>query len=148
MENTYEEKNLLLAISILASFNATADQRDTFEASLFYVGAKTGWASYQDACTTHALECNNDTLGYGLYAGYPLTSWLAIEGGLSSYGHPNARYENGAVSIDTFSTELAMMLSYPLSERVMAFTRLGEAINTSTKHSLLLHLRPQRAIIK
>ncbi|TOJ61157.1 outer membrane beta-barrel protein, partial [Vibrio parahaemolyticus] len=87
-----------------------------------------GWAAYQDACGSSAEYCDTDTLGLGVYGGYQFTDWFALEGGMTSYGSPEARYATGGkVEADVYGGELAVKLSVPVTERMALFTRLGGA---------------------
>ncbi|EHK2925019.1 outer membrane beta-barrel protein, partial [Vibrio parahaemolyticus] len=95
-----------------------------FQNGHVYLGARAGWAAYQDACGSDALDCSEDTFGYGLYLGYQFNSWLALEGGMTSYGSPDARYSSGDVDADVYGAEIAAKLSHPLTERLDVFTRL------------------------
>ncbi|WP_229603625.1 OmpA family protein [Vibrio parahaemolyticus] len=93
-----------------------------------YVGGRIGWAAYQDACGSSAEYCDTDTLGLGVYGGYQFTDWFALEGGMTSYGSPEARYATGGkVEADVYGGELAVKLSVPITERMALFTRLGGA---------------------
>lgn len=98
-----------------------------FQQGHFYLGGRAGWAAYQDACGDNALDCSDDTLGYGLYGGYQFNSWFALEGGVTSYGSPEARYSYGDVEVDMWGGEVAAKLGYPLTERLDIYTRLGGA---------------------
>lgn len=99
----------------------------------FYLGARAGWAAYQDACDSNALECDEDDFGYGLYAGYQFNDWFALEAGVTDYGEASALYPPSSgidsskqrVSTDTYGAELAAKLSYRLSSEWEVFTRLG-----------------------
>lgn len=107
----------------------------------FYLGARAGWAAYQDACDSNASDCDDDTFGYGLYAGYQFNDWFALEAGVTDYGEPSATYQlsrniNGQiVSADTYGAELAAKLSYRLSSRWALFTRLGASYQDIDKTS-------------
>ncbi|MDF4355601.1 outer membrane beta-barrel protein, partial [Vibrio parahaemolyticus] len=49
-----------------------------------------------------------------------------MEGGMTSYGSPEARYATGGkVEADIYGVELAVKLSVPVTERMALFTRLG-----------------------
>ncbi|WP_425599410.1 OmpA family protein, partial [Vibrio natriegens] len=96
-----------------------------FDNGHFYLGGRLGWAAYEDACGSNAEYCDNDTLGYGLYGGYQFNNWLALEGGLTDYGKPESRYDVGTVEAEVFGAEVAVKLSYPVTERMDVFTRLG-----------------------
>ncbi|MCQ9091135.1 OmpA family protein [Vibrio alginolyticus] len=98
-----------------------------FDNGHFYLGGRLGWTAYEDACGSDAEYCDNDTLGYGLYGGYQFNDWLALEGGVTSYGSPESRYAAGKVEADIYGTEVAVKLGYPLTERMEVFTRLGGA---------------------
>ncbi len=105
---------------------ATGDVLSYYPNDHFYLGGRIGWAAYQDACGFNAEYCDTDTLGVGLYGGYQFTDWLALEGGITSYGSPEARYATGGnIETDIYGGELAMKLSLPITERMALFTRLG-----------------------
>ncbi|AEX24924.1 OmpA family protein [Vibrio sp. EJY3] len=99
----------------------------------FYLGARMGWAAYQDACGSSANDCNDDTFGYGAYGGYQFNHWLALEGGVTAYGEPDASYPEGDLAAEVTGGEVAVKLSYPLTERVDVFTRLGGAYQSIDK---------------
>lgn len=123
--------------SELAELNAFPE----FQNGHFYLGARAGWVAYQDACDTSASDCDNDTFGYGLYAGYQFNDWFALEAGVTDYGEPSATYPlssdiNGqSVSADIYGAELAAKLSYRLSSRWALFTRLGASYQDIDKTS-------------
>ncbi|WP_447836267.1 OmpA family protein [Aeromonas salmonicida] len=58
----------------------------------WYVGAKVGWISASNACELHATSCDNDTAGVGLYTGYTVNNWLALEAGYDYLGDIKADY--------------------------------------------------------
>jgi OOP family OmpA-OmpF porin len=57
-----------------------------------YVGAKAGWVHGHNACESHSLACDNDALGAGVFAGYELNDWLALEAGYNYFGDMKADY--------------------------------------------------------
>lgn len=57
-----------------------------------YVGAKVGWVHGNNACESQSLVCNNDALGAGIYAGFGLNDWLAVEAGYNYFGKMKADY--------------------------------------------------------
>lgn len=57
-----------------------------------YVGAKAGWVHGHNACESHRLTCDNDELGAGLFAGYEVNDWLALEAGYNYFGKMKAVY--------------------------------------------------------
>ncbi len=57
-----------------------------------YVGAKAGLVHGHNACESHNIACDNDALGAGLFAGYELNDWLALEAGYNYFGSMKADY--------------------------------------------------------
>ena len=113
--------------TLLATSNQNLTQLPPFQNGHFYLGGRLGWAAYDGACGTFALDCTDNTFGYGLYGGYQFNSWFALEGGATSYGSPDARYSTGDASADVYGGEVVVKLDYPLTERINVFTRLGGA---------------------
>lgn len=103
----------------------------------FYIGGKIGWSAYDGACNSTNLDCQNDTFGYGLYGGYQFNRWLALEGGIVSYGEPEAKYSLGKISADVFGGELSVKVGYPISERLELFTRIGGSYQYIDKSSFI-----------
>lgn len=57
-----------------------------------YVGAKAGWVHGHNACDSQRISCDNDALGAGVFAGYELNDWLALEAGYNYFGNMKADY--------------------------------------------------------
>lgn len=57
-----------------------------------YVGAKAGWVHGHNACESQRISCDNDALGAGVFAGYELNDWLALEAGYNYFGNMKADY--------------------------------------------------------
>ncbi|HHY0446320.1 TPA: hypothetical protein ACVU4T_003254 [Vibrio parahaemolyticus] len=60
-----------------------------------YISFLSGWAPwgyFQDACDCNSEACHDDTFGGDVYAGYQFNDWFALEGGVTDYGKPDARY--------------------------------------------------------
>ena len=145
---TVRYSSLLLAIlsaSISAEPSSTTEPSEStaffpLQNGHLYMGARAGWAAYQDSCASNAIECDDDTFGYGLYAGYQFNNWFALEAGITDYGKPSATYSSPidnsqSVSADTYGAELAAKLSYQLSSRWALFTRLGASYQDIDKTS-------------
>ncbi|CAK1753998.1 OmpA family protein [Vibrio crassostreae] len=111
----------------------TASSLPPYQNGHFYLGGRVGWTAYQDACGDDALDCTDDTMGFGAYGGYQFNHWFALEGGITSYGSPSAHYNAGKVGADVYGGEIAMKLSLPLTERWDVFTRLGGAYQSIEK---------------
>ncbi|OEF86461.1 hypothetical protein A142_11015 [Vibrio splendidus 12E03] len=110
----------------------------THELSLsphFYVGGRFGWGYFLDACESDANECNEDTFGGGVYAGYQFNDWLALEAGVTDYGEIDATYNGSRVSADAYGAELSAKFSYHLSPDWTLFSRLGASYQDIDKTS-------------
>ncbi len=101
----------------------------------FYVGGRLGWGHFQDACDSNADECNEDTFGGGVYAGYQFNDWLALEAGVTDYGKVDATYNGSRVSADAYGAELSAKFSYHLSPEWALFSRLGASYQDIDKTS-------------
>ncbi|WP_045492464.1 OmpA family protein [Vibrio hyugaensis] len=138
---------LVWLIPMIQSFPALAEESpastlgevrsaSTQPPSHFYLGGRLGGASFQDACGSEAYVCNDETFGGGIYGGYQFNDWFALEGGVTDYGKPDARYDAAArVSADTFGAELSAKLSYSLSSEWTLFGRLGASYQDIEKVS-------------
>ncbi|MPY25952.1 OmpA family protein [Shewanella sp. YLB-07] len=100
-----------------------------------YVGLRGGWTNVEGACSSDSSVCNDDTFGYGLYAGYQFTSWFALEAAVTDYGSPDASYGVNNVSADIWGSELSGVFSYDVSEHLDAYLRVGAAYQGIDKES-------------
>ena len=97
-----------------------------------YVGAKAGWVHGHNACESHSLTCNNDELGAGIFAGYELNDWLALEAGYNYFGNMKADYPalghsdvTAAYTGKVQGIELGAKPSWDLNERTSMFAKVG-----------------------
>jgi OOP family OmpA-OmpF porin len=103
--------------------------------TLWYLGIRGGWVNFQDACGTGNTECDSDTSGFGLYGGYQMTPWFALEVGGTDYGSAAAYYGEDKVEADILDAQLSMNLSYDLSQEIDAYLRLGASYQMLDKES-------------
>ncbi|MDR8524331.1 outer membrane beta-barrel protein [Shewanella fidelis] len=99
----------------------------TFEEPYWYVGARGGFSEFHGACAKNAIDCDDNSMGYGLYGGYQLSDWFAIEAGATNYGTISALYQGGNTKANMSGAELTAKFSYGLTERVALYARLGGA---------------------
>ncbi|MBS4689625.1 outer membrane beta-barrel protein [Aeromonas sobria] len=85
LENEKNTHIALFCTFIMSPMSALANEN-------FYIGAKTGWVHGTNACESHRLACDNDALGGGVFAGYELSDWLALEAGYNYFGKMKADY--------------------------------------------------------
>ncbi|WP_105901636.1 OmpA family protein [Vibrio gangliei] len=98
-----------------------------------YIGLRTGWGAFDGACSDNAEDCNDDTLGYGLYGGYQFAPWFALEGGVTDYGKPDAKYTSGDISADIYGVEASGLFMYRLNDKWTPYLRLGAAYQNIKK---------------
>ncbi|PML09485.1 OmpA family protein [Vibrio lentus] len=117
-----------IAFCVFAScitYNATAN-------SDFYLGGKTGWTHFSNGCESHRLECDQDELGAGIYLGYKINDWLAIEGGYDYFGEAEAVYPSlndpsvkAPYSAKVQGIELGLKPDFNLTENLSIFGKIG-----------------------
>lgn len=97
-----------------------------------YVGAKSGWVHGINACENHSLSCDSDELGVGIFAGYNIKNWLAIEAGYNYLGNIKANYPawGGGSTPAPYvgkvqGVELGVKPYWDLNNRVSLFTNIG-----------------------
>ncbi|MGY1495031.1 OmpA family protein [Aeromonas dhakensis] len=97
-----------------------------------YFGAKTGWVHGHHACDSQRLTCDNDALGAGVFAGYDINNWLAVEAGYDYFGNMKADYPalghqdvTAPYSGSVQGIELGAKPYYALNDHVQLFTKVG-----------------------
>ena len=98
----------------------------------WYIGAKAGWINGSSACEEHTISCDNDTTGGGVFVGYQLNDWIALEAGYDYLGSITADYPalgNPNVSAhyegEMQGLEFVAKPFWQVSEAVTLFAMLG-----------------------
>ena len=108
-------KAKILSLSVIAALGfAVAAQAAVPETA--YVGVRGGWAHMDMDSNDWASADDKDAIGYGLYAGYNLTSWAAIEAGYNFFDGFSFNNKETGTSEDftVHGPEAALRLAYPL----------------------------------
>lgn len=108
-------KAKILSLSVIAALGfAFAAQAAVPETA--YVGVRGGWAHMDMDSTDWSSADDKDAVGYGIYAGYNLTSWAAIEAGYNYFDgfSFNDKYERKSYDFDVHGPEAALRLAFPL----------------------------------
>lgn len=120
------KKLTLCLLGASVAFNVAAD------ASGFYIGAKTGWTHFSGSCEPLSLDCDKEAMGGGLFLGYKINDWFAIESGYDYFGKAKATYPSlSEPSVDTsYNTrfegvELGLKADYYLIDRLNIFGKVG-----------------------
>lgn len=106
-------KAKILSLSVIAALGfAVAAQAAVPETG--YVGVRGGWAHMDMDSNDWASSDDKDAVGYGLYAGYNFTSWLALEAGFNMFDGFSMKDEGVSRDLDVYGPEAALRLAYPL----------------------------------
>lgn len=108
-------KAKILSLSVIAALGfAVAAQAAVPETA--YVGVRGGWAHMDMDSTDWSSADDKDAVGYGIYAGYNLTSWAAIEAGYNYFDgfSFNDKDERKSYDFDVHGPEAALRLAFPL----------------------------------
>lgn len=100
-----------------------------------YSGAKFGWSHYFDTNmgskafeNTHSdhFDFNHDNVGGGVYTGYQITPWLAVEGGYDYLGNMQIKGQHGAgAQMKTQGLQMSLKASYALTSDWDIYGRAG-----------------------
>ncbi|HHC7296385.1 TPA: OmpA family protein [Vibrio campbellii] len=98
----------------------------------FYLGGKTGWTHFANGCESHRLDCDKDDIGAGIYLGYKINDWLAVEGGYDYFGDAKAVYPSlgdpsikAPYSAEVQGIELGLVSQYNLTEKLSILGKVG-----------------------
>lgn len=108
-------KAKILSLSVIAALGfAFAAQAAVPETA--YVGVRGGWAHMDMDSTDWSSADDKDAVGYGIYAGYNLTSWAAIEAGYNYFDgfSFNDKDDRKSYDFDVHGPEAALRLAFPL----------------------------------
>lgn len=73
-------KKTLITLIIASTFTATTAFAAA-DAGSWYAGSKFGWSHYGDTNSQHDADFDRDNVGGGIFTGYQINPWLAVEGG-------------------------------------------------------------------
>lgn len=128
---------LMLIIGIHFSSGAMAINGIHIEDE-FYVGGKVGATKLNITCSNGYSSCDDDDLGAGLYAGYQIKNWLAVEGGYNYLGSFDATYlSQNKLDATIQDIDLGIKADYGLTEKLALYGKVGSAysiINKSIKN--------------
>ncbi|WP_299569591.1 OmpA family protein [uncultured Shewanella sp.] len=116
-------------VVILSVFSFVVTANDDMN-SLFseaYFGGKINYTNIENSCYDHYDKCDISDLGYGVYGGYKISPWLALEAGFNKYGHYEALYQDEIIEADIngYSASLLIPIPIPKFESFAGFMRVG-----------------------
>ncbi|QGM80048.1 porin OmpA [Otariodibacter oris] len=134
-------KKSLIALAV--SGLAVASVQAAPQANTFYVGAKTGWASFHDGLTQfdakdnghgNGFGINRNSVTYGVFGGYQITDNFAVELGYDYFGrvrgHKNfsGKKDKLAAKHSAHGTHISLKASYPVLADLDVYGRVGAAL--------------------
>ena len=127
-------KKTVIALIMANAFTATSAFAAA-DAGTWYSGAKFGWSHYFDTNmgskafeNTHSdhFDFDHDNVGGGVYTGYQITPWLAVEGGYDYLGNMQIKGQHGAgAQMKTQGLQLSLKASYALANDWDIYGRAG-----------------------
>ncbi|MGR6981696.1 porin OmpA [Testudinibacter sp. P27/CKL/0425] len=127
-------KKTAIALAISGLALATVAQAAP-QANTFYAGAKAGWASFHDGLTQFESLNGKGTghernfVTYGVFGGYQITDYLAVELGYDDFGRAKVKYKGNDIAKHTaHGTHLTLKASYPVLTDLDVYARVGTAL--------------------
>ena len=123
-------KKTLVALILANAFTATTAFAAA-DVGTWYGGAKFGWSHYFDTNTgAKAHNANNsfdqDNVGGGVYTGYQITPWLAVEGGYDYLGNMQIKGQHGAgAQMKAQGLQMSLKASYAVTDNWDLYGRAG-----------------------
>ncbi|MHC9003785.1 outer membrane beta-barrel protein [Enterobacter sp. P82] len=123
-------KKTLVALILANAFTATTAFAAA-DVGTWYGGAKFGWSHYFDTNTgAKAHDVNNsfdqDNVGGGVYTGYQITPWLAVEGGYDYLGNMQIKGQHGAgAQMKAQGLQMSLKASYAVTDNWDLYGRAG-----------------------
>ena len=123
-------KKTLVALILANVFTATTAFAAA-DVGTWYGGAKFGWSHYFDTNTgAKAHDANNsfdqDNVGGGVYTGYQITPWLAVEGGYDYLGNMQIKGQHGAgAQMKAQGLQMSLKASYAMTDNWDLYGRAG-----------------------
>ena len=87
-------KKTLITLIIANALTATSAFAAA-DAGNWYAGSKFGWSHYNDTSSSHDVDFDSDNVGGGIFAGYQINTWLAVEGGYDYLGNMGVNGHHG-----------------------------------------------------
>lgn len=127
-------KKTLVALIIVNAVTASTAYAAA-DTGTWYAGGKFGWSHYFDTSNSKNggnssstdFDFNHDNVGGGVYTGYQITPWLAVEGGYDYLGNMGVEGHHGAsgAKMKSQGLQLSLKASYGLNENWDIYGRAG-----------------------
>lgn len=123
-------KKIAIAVAVAVAAFATAAQAAPKD-NTWYTGAKLGWSHFEDTGfhpygdNVGSGKTKRDQLGAGAYLGYQHNQYLGFELGYDWFGRMRYSGQPNNGSLKSMGVQLTARLSYPLTDELDVYTRLG-----------------------
>lgn len=127
-------KKTLITLLIVNAFTASTAFAAA-DAGTWYAGTKLGWSHYFDAKTNTGNNVNQnkdfdydrDNVTGGVFTGYQMTPWLAVEGGYDYLGNMQIHGKQSAsgAKMKSQGLQLSLKASYGLNDKWDIYGRAG-----------------------
>ncbi|MCS2152839.1 porin OmpA [Scandinavium goeteborgense] len=129
-------KKTLVALIVLNAC-AVSSAFAAGNANTWYAGAKFGWSHYADVSgnkdfndslsASNDFNVDHDNVGGGVFGGYQITDWLAVEGGYDYLGNMQFNGNNGVngAKMKSQGLQLSLKTSYALTDDWDLYGRFG-----------------------
>lgn len=119
-------KKTLITLIIANALTATSAFAAA-DAGNWYAGSKFGWSHYNDTNSSHDVDFDSDNVGGGIFAGYQINTWLAVEVGYDYLGNMGVNGHHGVSGSQMKSQGLQASLkaSYGLNSDWDLYGRAG-----------------------
>lgn len=129
-------KKTLIALIVLNTF-AVTNANAAADTDTWYGGAKLGWSHYFDGngdndfndnvSNATDFDTDSDNVGGGVFAGYQINPWLAVEGGYDYLGNMQVQGNNdvAGAKMGSQGLQLSMKASYSFNENWDIYGRAG-----------------------
>lgn len=124
-------KKTLVALIVLNACAATSAFA-AGDANTWYAGAKFGWSHYADTHTKNGFaepsvntNVDHDNVGGGVFGGYQITNWLAVEGGYDYLGNMQFNGGPAGAKLKSQGLQLSLKTSYGLTDDWDLYGRFG-----------------------
>jgi OmpA-OmpF porin, OOP family len=99
----------------------------------FYLGAKAGQSEFKGSCTPTPgitfLSCDEKDTAWGVFAGYQVNRYFAVEGGWTDFGETEASATVGGIPVNAAISakgwELVGVGSIPFTDQFSAYAKAG-----------------------
>lgn len=127
---------MFFALASISVSHAKDDSNKGFSDNKgFYVGAGVGQADQRDTCDDAIGSCDDDDLGWKVFAGYKFNKYLAIEGGSVDFGQADGdtfflnvdtlEIVPGTLEIKVDGFFLSGMAEWPINNKFSVLVKLG-----------------------